>query len=509
MTSAAKVGAFMLLALGIMAFFILKIEDINVRRHGVRKISAIFTDVAGLDDKSAVRIAGVRKGKVTSVHVRPDGKAKVNMEIDDDVPLHANASAKVANLGLLGEKYVDIDPGAQNLPVIPEQQQVVLMGSQPASMDDITNQVASIANDVKAITTSLRGAIGGPQGQARLEDIVENVRTITTQVREIIAANQSNVDATLANARVVSEQLKSEIPKLAASIDHVASTIGGTVGENRADVHQVVDNTLDRPKELRTTADNLNDITGHVKTGEGTVGKLLYSNEAHDKLTSALTSVESGVNELRNTLGRANRIGMDVGIRADYYAGLKAQTDTAQQTISGSSRSELSLRIIPNPERNRFYNVVLADDPRGHRVEKVFETTVTNPNGTSTTTTTHEVKFDRNFLISAQAGWALGDFGVRLGLFDNTGGAGVDWRYNDRLRVTGEAFDFGGKRDDKPHFRGYAEYILRKETPRPPTIFVTTGFDNPLNDRAFVIGGGIRWRDDDVKYLLSSVPVGK
>ena len=147
MTSAAKVGAFMLLALGIMAFFVLRIEDINVRRHGVRKISAIFTDVAGLDDKSAVRIAGVRKGKVTSVHVRPDGKAKVNMEIDDDVPLHANASAKVANLGLLGEKYIDIDPGAQNLPVIPEKQQVLLMGSEPASMDDITNQVAAIAND--------------------------------------------------------------------------------------------------------------------------------------------------------------------------------------------------------------------------------------------------------------------------------------------------------------------------------------------------------------------------
>src|ERR1043165_323521 len=133
MTSAAKVGAFMLVALGIMAFFVLKIEDINVRRgHGVRKISAILDDVPGLDDKSAVRIAGVRKGKVTSVHVRPDGRAKVNMEIDDDVPLHQNATAKIANLGLLGEKYVDIDPGSQNLPVIPDVKDVILMGWEPA-----------------------------------------------------------------------------------------------------------------------------------------------------------------------------------------------------------------------------------------------------------------------------------------------------------------------------------------------------------------------------------------
>src|SRR2546423_15656610 len=133
MTSSSKVGAFMLLALGIMAFFVLRIENINVRRHGVRKISAIFTDVAGLDDKSAVRIAGVRKGKVTSVHVRPDGKAKVNMEIDDDVPLHVNATAKVASLGLLGEKYVNIEPGSQNLPVLPENEAITLAGSEPAS----------------------------------------------------------------------------------------------------------------------------------------------------------------------------------------------------------------------------------------------------------------------------------------------------------------------------------------------------------------------------------------
>ena len=60
-------------------------------------------------------------------------------------------------------------------------------------------------------------------------------------------------------------------------------------------------------------ADNLNSITGQVKSGEGTVGKLIYSNETHDKLTAALESVESGVNELKTTLGRANRIGLEPG----------------------------------------------------------------------------------------------------------------------------------------------------------------------------------------------------
>src|SRR5215212_5321213 len=313
MSSAAKVGVFMLVILFIVGYFVLKIEDIDVHRgRGSRQVKVSFDDVAGLDEKSAVRIAGVRKGKVTDIHVLPNGKAEVTLEVDDDVPLHANATARVANLGLLGEKYIELDPGTQTTPVIQQQGTVTLRGTAPASFDDVTNQVAAIADDVKAITESLRHVVSGPTGQQRLEDIVENVRGITSDVRALIQANRSNVDATLTNAREITASLKVEIPKLAASIDRVANQLGGTVGENRQDVRVIVENLRGLSRDLQTTTDNLNAITGQVKSGEGTVGKLIYSDEAHNRLTAALESVESGVNELKTTLGRANKIGMDL-----------------------------------------------------------------------------------------------------------------------------------------------------------------------------------------------------
>ena len=49
----------------------------------------------------------------------------------------------------------------------------------------------------------------------------------------LIAANRENVDATLGNAREITEQLRREIPRLADSLDRVAQQIGATVGENR------------------------------------------------------------------------------------------------------------------------------------------------------------------------------------------------------------------------------------------------------------------------------------
>jgi phospholipid/cholesterol/gamma-HCH transport system substrate-binding protein len=510
MSSAAKVGAFMLVVLGILGYFVLKIEDVQIGHgSGARKVTAVFDSVAGLDNKSAVRVAGVRVGKVSNVKLRPDGKAEVTLDIDPDVVLHPGASAHVANLGLLGEKYIELDPGPSTAPVIPQEQSVILHGSQPASMDDITNQVSAIANDVKAITASLRGVMSGPAGEQRLVDIVENVRTITEQVRDLIAANRTNVDATMANARVISESLRVEIPRLANSLDRMAAQMSGTVGENREDVRHIVENLKTLSADLKTTSDNLNAVTGQIRSGEGTVGKLLYSNEAHDRLTAALGSVESGVNELRNTLGRVGKMQLDLGLNGDYYAGLPATSDGGDKF--GNSRSAVWLRLTPNPERNRFYNIELADTPYGKRNDKTIEQTVTNPaTGLSETTITHQTKFDRSFLVSAQAGWNLTPFAVRLGMIDSTGGAGVDYFFNNRIKVTGEAFDFGHRTgDSNPHLRLYGEYVFRQEKPTTPMIFLRSGVDNVLNHTAFTLGGGIRWRDDDLKYLLGSIPLGK
>ena len=511
MTPAAKVGIVMLIALAVLGYFVLRIEDISLSRsRTTREIKAVFDDVAGLDDESTVRIAGVRKGQVTDIKVRPDGSAEVTMEVDDDVPLHADAEARVASLGMLGEKYIELEPGSARAPVLPPTQTVTLRGSQPASFDEVTSQVSAIAEDVKAITASLRAVAGGPQGQQRLDEIVDNVRGITAEVRLLIAANRGNVDATMANTRAITEHLRKEIPRLAATLDRVANQLSGAVGENRADVRVIVDNLRGLSSDLRTTADNLNEVTGQVRSGEGTVGKLLYSDEAHTRLTNALSSVEGGVKSLQDTLGRVGRIQMDLGIKADYYAGLSPTEVGGVETSDGTARSAVGLRLVPDPAKNRFYNIELADDPRGSKRDKIHVETRTDPaTGQSQTIITETTKYDRDFVISAQAGWVLDDLAVRVGLFDSTGGVGADYRWNDRIRLTGEAFDFGGKRDDQPHLRVFGEYIVRKEKPHTPLLFVTSGVDNPLNDFAVTFGGGIRWRDEDLKYLLGSIPVGR
>ncbi|HEV2719595.1 MAG TPA: MlaD family protein, partial [Thermoanaerobaculia bacterium] len=480
MSSAAKVGAFMLVILGILAFFILRIEDVKISRtSNFKKVTAVFDSVAGLDRQSAVRVAGVRVGKVTKIDLRPDGKAEVEMQIDKDVQLHANAKAHVANLGLLGEKYIEIDPGTPNQPIISETKEVTIPGTQPATIDQVTDQISAIATDVKAITESLRASIGTPTGQAQLQDIVANVDNITKQVRELIAANRTNVDATMKNAEAITAQLRTQIPRLAESIERVAGAMSTTVNENRSDVHHTIENLRALSADLKTTSENLGAITTQVRSGQGTVGKLLYDDETVKRLNTALASVEGGVNELKNTLGRVGKLQLDLGMNADYYGGLPKQSNNVEN-LGGNSRSAIWLRLTPNPaENNRFYNIELADTPLGHQKDKVFETTTIDPvTGASSTTITKETQFDRNFVVSAQAGWHLGPVDARIGLIDSTGGGGIDWHWNRRVTLTGEAFDFSERYDKNPHLRLFGEYTLREAKAKTPMIFIRSGVDN-------------------------------
>ena len=112
MSQAVKVGIFGTIALIIAALFIWRIEDINPFARGAQRVDAMFNSVAGLDDKAAVRVAGVRVGRVDGIGL-DGGRARVTLLLERPVALTAGARARIANLGLLGDKYVELVPGPE------------------------------------------------------------------------------------------------------------------------------------------------------------------------------------------------------------------------------------------------------------------------------------------------------------------------------------------------------------------------------------------------------------
>ncbi len=69
----------------------------------------MFDNVSGLEVNAAIQIAGVKVGKVVGITLsQKNERARVTMQIDDDVVIHDEATASIKTSGLIGEKYVSI-----------------------------------------------------------------------------------------------------------------------------------------------------------------------------------------------------------------------------------------------------------------------------------------------------------------------------------------------------------------------------------------------------------------
>ena len=243
---------------------------------------------------------------------------------------------------------------------------------------------------------------------------------------------------------------------------------------------------------IRISIDNLNEISGRLARGEGTVGKLLTSEETHDSLLSTMSTIESGVKELSDTLGKVRNLKLDLGFDSYWLEDIE------------EARTAFSLTLDPQ-KNDRTYHLGLVDDPRGRVRVSTDVTTITRPDGTTETTTVRNIKTEDKATIDAQFGFQIANrTRFRAGLFQTTGGLGVDWDPVEKFSLSLEAYDFGREEDLAPHLRLIGRWRVH------PNFFLQGGYDDFLEgDRDSVFfGGGLRWSDDDLKYLLGSLPVG-
>ncbi len=145
-----SVGIFV--AMGIAALLVLAVNVSNVNSFSTGNhynITANFDNVSGLKERSAVAIAGVTVGRVTSIFVDPISyEAVVEMKIDarfNDVPV--DSSVGIYTAGLLGEKYVGIEPGGA--PDVLEEGSVIRLTQSSIVLEKLISQFLFSQSDKK------------------------------------------------------------------------------------------------------------------------------------------------------------------------------------------------------------------------------------------------------------------------------------------------------------------------------------------------------------------------
>ena len=468
----AKVGLFVLAALIILAFMSFRVGEYG---FGLKKgylVNVVFDNATGLEKDASVQIAGVEVGRVEEISLK-DGKALVVLRILPSVELEEDVEAKIKSYGILGDKYVDIIPGTKGETYIRAGGDIVRT-EQQADIDKLLRELGYIASDVMKVTSSLKDVVASEKGEASLKAIIENTRSITENLSRVVTQNDEKLNLMVTNLGEALAEMRKAFVALNSVVERIDSGEGtiGQLVENR----DVFDN-------LNQTLASIRDITDKINEGEGTIGKLINDEDTVDNLNASLKSLEKSMDGIERYVSKSEQFKTFLSYRGEYLFD------------GGDGKGYFDLTI--RPKEDKFYVLGIVADPRGSLT--VTDTTV---GGKTTRTET----WDRDeLLFTAQIGKRFKDIALRGGIFESTGGAGIDYfAFEDKLQLTFEAFDFDS--DKNAHLKAYAEYQLLKH------IYLSAGWDdfisNEGNESPF-IGFSIKFEDEDLKYLLGSVPIPK
>ena len=105
------VGAFMLVGILCLGYLSVRMGKVEVWGRPGYEVFAIFSDIGGLRSGAPVVIAGVDVGRVDRIGLE-DYEARVVLQINAGLKIHEDAIVSIKTSGLIGEKYVQISPGA-------------------------------------------------------------------------------------------------------------------------------------------------------------------------------------------------------------------------------------------------------------------------------------------------------------------------------------------------------------------------------------------------------------
>ena len=101
-----------------LGYLSIKLGNIEVLGNRNYEVFAIFSDVGGLRNGAPVVIAGVDVGSVASISLE-DYEARVVLKIHPGLQIREDAIVSVKTRGLIGEKFIQISPGAADVIIKP------------------------------------------------------------------------------------------------------------------------------------------------------------------------------------------------------------------------------------------------------------------------------------------------------------------------------------------------------------------------------------------------------
>ncbi|MBI5638904.1 MAG: MCE family protein [Nitrospirae bacterium] len=481
-----KVGVFALAVLSVLAFMTFKVGGLEWAKSRGYTIYIYFNNTAGLDEKTKVKVAGVDSGVIDGIELTK-GRARVKLMMDSHIKLYRDAGAAIKSSGLLGDKFLAITVGSPDQPQLRDGDTIENV-KEVVDIDDMVRNFTSFSKRFSELSESLNELLGDDETRDSLRQTVSNMREVTASLNRTIDANDARLRKLLENMSSMAASINSLVEKNSDHFSVAVANMKDFSGSLKSDGPELIENLNRASKELRAmieenrpmvknAVESMDTIAKNIEKGEGSLGKLVKD----DRLYESINKAAEGVNK---TISAVDRFRTFITFQTEYL------------TKPKDGKGYFYVTLQPRPDK--YYILGAVSDPVGSVSTKE---TITSPPGTIV----REEEIRKKIEFTAQFAKRFGDAALRIGLTENTFGVGGDYFFNrDRGKVTADIWDFSNdERNAKnPHVKVGVDYFVFKN------VFVSGGVDNILNKkwRGGYVGGGLRFEDEDFKYIFGTIP---
>lgn len=282
------------------------------------RVRAIFDNVASAVPGEEVKVAGAPVGTIESLDVTEDNKAAVVLAINVDgfTPFHEDARCTIRPQSLIGEKYVECDPGDSSSPPLPEIEQGEGEGQHLLPLAQTSSPVdLDLINDImrlpfrERLTILLNELGAGLAGRGEdLNVVIRRANPALRQTDRVLAilARQNRVLANLArDSDIALAPLAREKERVAGFIRNANAT-GQATAERSDDISLGIERL---PGFLRQLRPLMADLEGFTDQGTPVARDLRIAGPSLSRLIEQIGPFSSAATPALVSLGKATLTG--------------------------------------------------------------------------------------------------------------------------------------------------------------------------------------------------------
>lgn len=296
-SSEFKVGLVVLLAITMLAWGIVWVKGYRYGKE-VTTYDVFFENVGALSVGDPVAVNGVTKGKVSGLALE-SGQVLVTVELDKAISLRADATFTVKNIGLMGERYIEVYPGKsdQPFPTIEPASGQFDTGI-PEVMGMMGEMIGEVRSLVQTMSTSIEGA---PDAFRRADSTVIDLRETARMLSDLLVENRDKIENAVTDMETGARKLRTTIDRKAGQVD--------TTLDKMAEASERI---LTAAAKFDSLSGQLRNLATQVEQGEGTLGALVQDPSLYDDLKRAASEIDALVADIRANPKKYVHVGFSI-----------------------------------------------------------------------------------------------------------------------------------------------------------------------------------------------------